>query len=170
MPVIRSVKTNEVDALVTIARDTFYNSFVHLNTASNMNFYLEQAFDREALLGEMNDEESAFYFLIEEAQVIGYLKLNWGSAQTERLLDNALEIQRIYLVKESQGKGLGAHLVDFAKEIARQKEIAMLWLGVWDQNQSSIRFYEKMGFEVFDKHVFPFGDEDQIDLLMKMRL
>jgi len=44
------------------------------------------------------------------------------------------------------------------------------WLGVWEENHRAIQFYAKNGFVTFDKHVFTLGDEQQTDLLMKLKI
>ena len=43
-----------------------------------------------------------------------YLKLNIGNAQTEKCLDNALEIQRIYILKSAKGQGIGSAFMQIA--------------------------------------------------------
>ena len=57
-----------------------------------------------------------------------------------------------------------------ALEIAKSKSFKYVWLGVWEQNLRAIRFYEKNGFKVFDKHIFKLGDDEQTDLMMKLDL
>ncbi|WP_242821425.1 GNAT family N-acetyltransferase [Candidatus Arthromitus sp. SFB-rat-Yit] len=43
-------------------------------------------------------------------------------------------------------------------------------LGVWEHNIASIKFYENLGFEKFDVHIFKLGNDKQIDYLMKLIL
>lgn len=94
----------------------------------------------------------------------------WGPSQTENTDENALEIERIYVLKEFLGKKVGQVLYEKAIEISTQKEVDFVWLGVWEENQRAIRFYHKNGFEAFDKHVFQLGDGKQTDILMKRRI
>jgi ribosomal protein S18 acetylase RimI-like enzyme len=102
--------------------------------------------------------------------VIGYLKLNFGQAQTELQDEKALEIERIYLLKEFHGKNVGQLLYDKALQIARQKNVDYVWLGVWEENRRAINFYTKNGFVEFDKHIFKLGNEEQTDKMMKLNL
>ena len=55
-------------------------------------------------------------------------------------------------------------------QIAIQKCAEYVWLGVWEENLRAINFYKKNGFVEFDKHVFKFGNEDQTDIMMKLKL
>ena len=61
-------------------------------------------------------------------------------------------------------------LYDKAIEIAKEKDAEYVWLGVWEENSRAIRFYKKNGFVEFDKHIFKLGDDEQTDVMMKLRL
>ena len=96
--------------------------------------------------------------------------LNFGQAQTEFNDNKALEIERIYVLKEFYGKKVGQVLYDKAFDIAKQAGADYLWLGVWEENQRAINFYKKNGFVEFDKHIFKLGDDEQTDIIMKLKL
>ena len=55
-------------------------------------------------------------------------------------------------------------------EIAKEKSMNFIWLGVWEENHRAIKFYEKNGFKVFGKHKFVLGKDVQTDLLMKLKI
>lgn len=133
-----------------------------------MKTYLENSFSTDKLNAQLNDPYCAYYFAKLDHQIIGYLKLNSGLSQTELKEENALEIERIYVLKEFQGKKVGQRLLEKAIQIARELEVEFLWLGVWDENPDAIRFYQKNGFVEFDRHIFMLGKEVQTDILMKL--
>ena len=135
-----------------------------------MTKYLEEGFSLEKLTSEVADPNSEFYFALIENNVIGYLKLNFGASQTELKDDKALEIERIYVLKEFHGKKVGQFLYDKAIQIAKQANAAYVWLGVWEENPRAISFYKKNGFVEFDKHIFVLGDDEQTDIMMKLQL
>ncbi len=164
---IRKVLTNEVELLQQISKQTFMETYSTGNTVKNMNRYLEEEFSIENLASELNDENAAFYFARYDSKIVGYLKVNFGDSQTELHDKNTLEIQRIYVSKKFQGSGIGKSLYKKAIKIAQEKEVEFVWLGVWEENPKAIRFYEKVGFEAFDKHIFVLGDEEQTDIMMK---
>ncbi|HAN77391.1 MAG TPA: GNAT family N-acetyltransferase, partial [Bacteroidales bacterium] len=90
-------------------------------------------------------------------------------AQTEPY-NHAIEIERIYILKEFHGKQIGQLLYDKAIEIGQQQNADFVWLGVWEKNLRAIAFYKKNGFEEFDKHFFRLGNDLQTDILMKLSL
>lgn len=167
---IRPIEKSEVKKLQEISKFTFYETFVHDCTPSDMEKFLNDDFSLEKLSAEMENSESQFFFAESNNQIIGYLKLNSGKAQTESKLENALEIERLYVISEFQGKKIGQLLMNKALEIAKSGNFAWVWLGVWEHNMKAIHFYEKYGFVVFGSHPFMLGNDKQTDVLMKLNL
>jgi ribosomal protein S18 acetylase RimI-like enzyme len=166
----RKVTISDISALQEIGRKTFYETFAANNTAANMEQYLEERFSYNKLAAELNNEHSLFYFALLDSRVIGYLKVNLGTSQTELQDDSGLEIERIYVLQEFQGKKVGQVLYEKAIELAVLYKVDYIWLGVWEENKKAIGFYTKNGFVPFDRHIFKLGDDEQTDIMMKKTL
>lgn len=167
---IKRVQLNEIDQLQEIGRQTFFETFSADNSEEDMKKYLEEGFSSEKLTAEITDKNSEFYFALLDNKVIGYLKVNFGQSQTEVKDANALEIERIYVLKEFHGKNVGQKLYEKAMEISGKRGVDYVWLGVWEKNPRATRFYEKNGFVAFDKHLFMLGNDEQTDIMMKRQL
>ena len=168
--ITRRITLDDLEKLQNIGRKTFEETFSESNSEENMRNYLEEGFSKEKLTAELKNKDSEFYFATLKDEVIGYLKVNFGESQTELKDSKALEIERIYVSKEFHGKSVGQILYDKAIEIAKQKGSEYVWLGVWEENPRAISFYKKNGFVQFDKHIFRLGDDEQTDIMMKMKL
>lgn len=167
---IISVTLKDIEQLQQVSRQTFYQTFSGVNTEENMTKYLDEQFSTEKLMAELNDKNADFYFAKLDNNIIGYLKLNSGQSQTELQDDKALEIERIYVLKAFQGKKIGQLLYEKAIETGKQKNADYIWLGVWEENLRAISFYRKNGFVEFDKHIFKLGNDEQTDIMMKLKL
>ena len=73
---IKPCRLEEIDRLMTLSKETYYQAFKAFNTRENMDHYVMKAFSKEQLLAEMRDQQASFYFGIYQNQRIGYLKLN----------------------------------------------------------------------------------------------
>lgn len=104
---IIKVNSNDIPFLQKVGRQTFFETFSQTNTEENMQKYLEESFSSDKLLGELNNPDSLFYFAKYNDEIVGYLKLNFGHSQTELNDNEALEIERIYVLKNFQGKKIG---------------------------------------------------------------
>jgi ribosomal protein S18 acetylase RimI-like enzyme len=160
----------ELETIQKISIQTFTDTFAAVNTAENMMNYIRDNFNLEKISSEINNPDSAFYIAIFENETVGYLKINFGNAQTEKQKENTLEIHRIYVLETFHGKKVGQLLLDEAIKIAQETDIDSIWLGVWEENHKALRFYTKNGFVEFDKHIFILGDEVQTDLLIQLEI
>jgi len=167
---IQKVTLDTVDSLQKISKQTFYETFSEDNTEENITNYLNESFSIQKLSDELNNANAMFYFAIHNKEIIGYLKLNWGQSQTELKDNKAIEVERIYVLKEYHGKKVGQFLYDHAIRIAKEKNADYVWLGVWEENPRAISFYKKNGFIAFDKHIFKLGNDEQTDIMMKLHL
>lgn len=169
-PSIRKVYNTDLLLLQEISKNTFRETFTEFNSEENMTRYLNTSFSLENLSKQMDNLNSEFYFAIHEENIVGYLKINTGNAQTEIKEEIGMEIERIYVLKEYHGMRVGQSLFEKAMQLAEEKKVEYVWLGVWENNKRAIAFYSKNGFQVFDRHLFQLGDDVQTDYMMKKRL
>ena len=167
---IRKVEIADVEVLAKIAKQTFRETFAHDNTEEQLQEYFEEAYNLRVLSTELEDPDSETYFIMHEEEIAGFLKVNWGNAQTERKLENAFEIQRLYVLQTYQGFGLGKQLFEFALEHAEKNGFSWAWLGVWEHNTKAQVFYYRYGFEKFSQHRFMVGQKVDTDWLLKKKL
>jgi ribosomal protein S18 acetylase RimI-like enzyme len=171
---LKKISITDVAQLQKIGMTTFSETFREFNTPENLNKYLAESFSIEKLSSEINNTSSEFYLALDDTKddtnAIGYLKVNFGESQTELKDSKSFEIERIYVLKEYQGKDVGQLLYQKALAIAKQNNVEYLWLGVWENNVRAINFYKKNGFVTFDTHIFKLGDEQQTDFMMKLPL
>ena len=164
---ITSLTVSDVSILRGIARDTFIETFSEANKAEDMDRYLAKNFSEDQLARELSNPNSFFYVAEVNGNVVGYLKLNTAHAQTEPQAADALEIERIYVLSNYHGNGVGQALYHHAMSVAEDRKASYVWLGVWEHNHRALRFYEKNGFTAFGTHIFQLGNDQQTDILMQ---
>ena len=161
---------SDLDKLKEITISTFTSTYGKDNTPENLQKYLDESFGETALIEQLQNEFSEFYFANIGDRTIGYLKLNMGDAQTEMRDSLAIEIERIYVIREYQGNGFGNMFLSAVVDLAKSRNLKYIWLGVWKKNPKAVGFYENFGFKKFKDHNFLLGDEHQTDYLMKFVL
>jgi len=160
----------DIERLITISKATFKDAFEDQNIPEDFTVYLNKAFSKETLTRELSHPHVHFYFVIQGKTTVGYFKLNDFKAQTDIYDKSALELERIYVVTQYQGKGIGAWMLEQAKQLAKKADKQFLWLGVWEKNTNAIQFYEAHGFIKFDMHPYYIGRDKQMDWLMRLDL
>lgn len=167
---IKECTLEDLEKIKYIGEKTFYETFSNENTKEDMENYSKENFSYECLKGEIKNDDSRFYIVENNDEVVAYMKLNFDKAQTETEHNNTLEVQRIYILQKYKNKYIGRRLMEKAIEIGRNKNLNYIWLGVWENNINAIKFYEKLGFKKFDTHIFKLGEDEQTDNLMKFIL
>ena len=167
---IRKISLADLESLIIISKKTFSETFASDNSEENLTEYLDKAFNEAQLTSELQDKNSEFYFVEDHDEVLAYLKVNTNQSQTEKVLERALEIERIYVDREFQGRKIGQLLLSKAISLANEQHLKQILLGVWEHNLKAIQFYERNGFQKFDKHIFKLGDDEQTDILMRLIL
>ena len=164
---IRKLTLKDIESLQILGKQTFFETFVGTCTDEDMQHYLDNSFNLAQLESELANENMHFYVAEQNDTMCGYLKVNFGTAQTELQDPSAVEIQRIYVLNQYHGKGVGQMLFHKALEVAEEANADYIWLGVWEHNYKAQKFYQKNGFIEFDKHTFMMGMEPQTDIMMK---
>lgn len=160
----------DLEELQEISRETFYDTFGSVNKPEDIEAYMERAYAPEQLKQEMSETDSVFYFLYDNQEIVGYLKLNKDGAQTEPMGENALEVERIYIRPAYKRQGYGSYLIQKAENIALKMAKNKIWLGVWEDNDIALAFYSKRGFKQIGSHSFYMGEDEQVDLIMEKQL
>ncbi len=166
----RACDVTDVDQLVHLSKSTFIEAFEQYNNPEDFLAYLETAFSKEKIEEELLEKDAVFYFVENGVNTVGYFKLNENEAQNEFHEAGGMELERIYVVANAQGKGIGAQILKFIIALAEEREKEYLWLGVWEHNPNALRFYQRYGFEKFGTHPYYIGNDKQTDWLLKKQL
>lgn len=167
---IREATVQDIPAVRTVAISSYRDTFDQYNTPENMNAFLEQAYNLEALQKEFSEANSRLFLACEGEDVVGFVRLRESEEAEKELGSNTLELQRLYIETRAQGKSAGKLLMEKALAYAMEKKYEWLWLGVWERNFKAQRFYAHWGFEKFSEHTFWMGEDPQVDWMMKKTL
>ncbi len=159
---IRIFKLSFQDAqwLSDLAKKAYFDNYTHLWYDEGA-WYAERCFNIEQMRQELSDDNAQFFGVEDAKESLGFLKMNMDyplskdHCQTKDLtllafetdeIPNALELERIYLTKNGQGRGIGHRLVQLTLNAARSSGKDVVWLKAM-ATSPALRFYEKMGFK-----------------------
>ena len=169
-PAFEKLSPEDLPELKELSRSTFYEAFASDNNPDDLEAYLDATFGDENLRKELLNPLSEFYFARINGETVGYFKINLGDAQTEFQDENGMELERIYVKKEFQNKKIGQKMLGTVIEMAIQRKMKYLWLGVWEKNEKAIQFYLRNNFVLDGSHPYLVGNDLQTDKIMKLLL
>ncbi|UOB19446.1 GNAT family N-acetyltransferase [Abyssalbus ytuae] len=160
----------DIEILFEISRQTFIDAFEEQNDPQDFWEYMDEAFNKEVLLTQLKKQDSHFYFAFIENKLAGYFKINESGAQSDINDPDSIELERIYVLKDFQGRRIGEKLLKKVISLSKEKKVKFIWLGVWEHNPGAIKFYKRNGFKKFGEHPYAIGKDIQTDWLMRLEI
>lgn len=167
---IRELTRNDIPQLREIAIRIYRDTFSGQNAPENMEAFLERDYSLASFDREFDEAGSACFFACDGDTPVGYLRLRRNNEAEAQLGSNTIELHRIYVDINYQGRSVGRELMQFALGYARNLKVDWIWLGVWEHNPRAQEFYRKWGFERFSEHAFHMGNEVQTDWLLRKKI
>lgn len=168
--IFKKLSPEDLEELKEISRSTFSDAFGADNNPEDLQIYLNTTFGESNLRQELLNPLSEFYFVRSNGKTMGYFKVNLGDVQTDLKEDNAIELERIYVIGKYQNQGIGQKILDKVIEMAIQRKMEYLWIGVWEKNRKAMDFYQRNNFQFSGTHPYMVGNDQQTDRIMKLFL
>ena len=125
------------------------NFYDHWNTGG-FEWYLDKEFSTEKLLLDLTDIITDYYFIQHKSQTVGFIKIR-NKSYSDLQIENTIELQKIYVLPEYKGFGIGKLALKEIIQIAQEQGKKHIVLDVIDTNKNAIAFYEKLGFYFHSK-------------------
>lgn len=171
MIALKKCTLNDLEKLQAIAVQSYKEHYLYLwENEKYAAWYIDKSFGTQSLQQQLSDAASAFYFISENNDAIGFIKLNLHAAIDNDDAQKSMELERIYLLQKASGKGVGTKAVTEVLQLARQQQKKVVWLKTMDSSPA-LHFYEKMGFKKNKVERLPFeGFKDAYRGIITMRL
>ncbi len=155
---IREATILDAIPLAELARTTFKQSHGHSASESEINNYMSLNFLEAVFNEELSDPNNRYYLIYDDQKLVGYSKLILNTSTNSVAEQNIAKLERIYVLEEAHGLGLGKRLFDVNVKFARENNQSGIWLFTWIENHRAIRFYQKLGFQIVGKYDFRISD------------
>lgn len=162
---IRRADENDAQLLSDLSNITFIETFRGTCTDKDLTDFIDRYFNKAVIDEELKDEEDYYFIAFADGFPAGYIRLKENYDDYPAIKKyKALELKRIYVLKEFHSNKIGFALMKFAIDFAMKFQFHVLWLGVWEHNHQAYSFYKKWGFsDTGDTHPFPIGNTEQTD-------
>ncbi|GEP50904.1 N-acetyltransferase [Flavobacterium noncentrifugens] len=135
-------ETNDYETIRDIAHKTWPLTYGSILSKAQLNYMLELFYSAEALQINANEKNHHFLLVKENKEALAFL--SYEHQYQERPITR---IHKIYILPETQGKGIGKLLIDCVEALANETKSEKLSLNVNRYNNAQF-FYKKLGFEI----------------------
>ena len=139
-----------------LAHKIWPHTFEKILSTDQIEYMLDLMYNMASLEEQL---QSNRVFLLAEAdnRFIGFASYELNSNDS-----NKTKIHKLYVLPETQGKGIGKKLIDYISEKANNNNNSILILTVNKYNKAK-DFYLKNGFEITEEAIFDIGNSYIMD-------
>lgn len=144
---IRSLSTSEMNIVQDLAHATWPDTFKEILSEDQIKYMLDWMYNLDTLEKQLN-EGHLFFVYSENEKPLGFIGIELNSPK-----NNYLKIHKLYVLPQTQGKGIGKKLIDKAIEIAAGIGMETIRLNV-NRFNNAVSFYQHLGFQiVFEENI-----------------
>ena len=147
---LKKAEQNDISELQKVCATSYSQIFADHWTENGLELYLEREFGIDRLKAELIDTNYEYFFIQNNSENIGFIKVNNKSSSELSELDNC-ELEKIYILPKYSGMGIGRMAMTEIIKRIRKKGKKLFFLCVIDTNKNAIGFYKKLGFEFHSK-------------------
>src|ERR1700740_2209551 len=100
-------------------------------SVEDMNRFLSTHYARDAIKCELADQENIYHLIYRGKECAGFSKIILSMEHPNIPGHNVTKLDRIYLLEEFYGLGLGYELLQFNIELSRKNNQSGMWLFTW---------------------------------------
>ncbi|OKL41819.1 GNAT family N-acetyltransferase [Pontibacter flavimaris] len=160
---IRQATASDLPTLMQLAAATWEPTYGSILSKEQIDYMFGEIYSREALERQMQEGQT-FLIVEESAEPVGF-----ASFSVKDESGKVYKLNKIYLLPQTQGKGLGKLLLQAVEQQVQQLGAAILDLNVNRHNPAQ-GFYERCGYQVHHEEDIPIGPYWMNDYVMRKRL
>lgn len=143
------------DTYIQVGTKAYNQHYLHLWPNKDSKTYIESSFTKTVLKKEEKDANTQLFVIHFKKKSVGILKITLDSALHPYTSAEAVLIDKIYILNEYSGRGIGKKVLEFVALTAKEMHKKILWLDTM-QKGPALHFYLKNGFEIHSETSIPF--------------
>ena len=136
---------NDIKTIQEITNITWPITYGEILSKEQLDYMLGLFYSEEALAKQIENKEQLFYLILDSESIIGFIGIEHNYKN-----EAITKIHKIYLLPETQGKGIGKKVFDEIQKMALENNSKGLLLNV-NRYNTALGFYKKIGFEVVEE-------------------
>lgn len=141
MITITEATTADIPIIQEIAHKTWPNTYGEILSKAQLDYMMKLMYSDESLSQQIKKKHQ-FFIASEGIHNLGFMSIEHNYLDT-----NTTRLHKLYMIPESQGKGIGKLLIAKIVALANENQSDKISLNVNKFNKA-FTFYQKMGFEV----------------------
>lgn len=151
------LKPELYNTYIEIGTKAYDQHYKHLWPNGDTITYIKNSFSKEVLLNEENDADTVLYLIKINSAYVGILKITLHKQVQEYSKADALYLDKIYILNEFSGKGIGSKSLKFVEQVAVDHSKRAIFLESM-QKGLALPFYLSKSFSIVANTQVPFSN------------
>lgn len=146
--IIRKMTLDDLDAVNQLYTSV---SSIHVKKRPDLfKMQSEQVYTEEVCTDVFEDEDAELIVAEEDGEVCGYAYYYFIYVEDDEIFTDklTLRVNEICVSESHRHKGIGKKLMEYMRDVARERNCYDLTLFVYECNENAERFYENIGMQV----------------------
>ena len=154
---IRRASTDDIPVIRALADVTFRDTYKEILSPEQMEYMMDWMYSEQSLARQMGLDGHVYFIAEKDGSPCAYVSVQPLGLQGDGAY--LFELQKIYILPEMKGRGMGRLLYSFVVEFV--KKAASGWpcrleLHV-NRHNSAVGFYRRLGMDILREGDFPIG-------------
>jgi len=144
---IKLLTKEKIDEYIKVGKKSYLQHYQDFWTDEDPSPYINESFTNEVLEKELEDKNAELFIIYSDKVPVGILKIILDKSIGDYPEEESLLLQKIYLLVENSGKGIGSKVLDFVENFAKEQHKKIVWLDAMVKGMA-IPFYQKNGYKI----------------------
>ncbi|WP_238988424.1 GNAT family N-acetyltransferase [Aureibaculum marinum] len=146
------------DVIAEIGKKSFLESHGNSASVEDINSFISKTYNQKSISKEFENTKIQYHIIYFNDKAAGFSKIELNTSNKYINALNITKLDRLYLLKEFYGQGLGSQLFDFNIKLSKKQNQKGIWLAVWVENKRALNFYTKIGFKIVGNYNFKISE------------
>lgn len=152
MITINEASIADIQTIQAIAHTTWPLTYGTILSKEQLDYMMDMIYSEAALIKQIQNKEQLFYIAYEENKALAFVGIEHHYKN-----EAVTRVHKIYILPETQGKGIGKKLIDFVEKSAKENHSKALSLNV-NRFNKALHFYQKIGFKIIAEENIEIGN------------
>ncbi|WP_103071267.1 GNAT family N-acetyltransferase [Aquimarina sediminis] len=155
--IFKKCSKDDILDLIEVSQQCYPEHYSHVWKRNDPSYYINLSFNKKAFEEDFKTSNIIYFLIKKENNVLGLLKIRKHQKIKNFNDSEALQLEKIYLLKTSTGLGIGKKGIDFTKKYAFNLGKKAVWLDVMTTSPA-LPFYKKSGFNTVSFYNLDYPD------------
>lgn len=133
---------SQLDIIRDLAYKIWPGTYGSILSEIQLDFMLDKFYHLDYLANQLENQNQVFLLIEDNSEYLGFCSYELNHQNT-----NKTKLHKIYVLPETQGKGIGKMLLNHVEKIALESQNPILLLNV-NRSNNAQKFYKKQGYLV----------------------